>query len=93
MKNPAALIAWKRERRLLCDRCAESLPGPIEDYGDIEYGGEPCTLIEYVEKAKENPNVWIVCQPCLDAMPDAPSILQTESGREVEIDTAPAPIM
>jgi hypothetical protein len=71
MKHPEAIKAWRESRTLLCDRCATPLSGDIADYGATEWAGAPCTPIEYVERAKENPNVWIVCAACLHELPDA----------------------
>lgn len=84
-KHPDAMRAWAESRTMLCDRCADPLPGPIEKYGDIVWGGDSCTPLEYVERAKPHPFVWIVCQPCVDMMPDADEFYD-EDGQEYEMD-------
>lgn len=85
MKNQDALNAWNEQGILLCDRCAAALPGDVESHGDIEWAGQPIAPLEYVKRAKKNPNVWIVCDRCITAMPDA-DLAFDESGREVEFD-------
>ena len=60
-KHPTADRVWQEERKLFCDRCGQPLDwDPRKFYGEAE-----------IERAKDNPHVWHVCEPCLNAMPDA----------------------
>lgn len=60
-KHPTAERLWREERKLVCDRCGQSL-----DWDPRKFYSE-----EEIAAYKANPDTRYVCEPCLNAMPDA----------------------
>lgn len=83
MKSEIAVKAWTDRKVLLCDVCDVDL-GPIEDHVTGEFGGRAVTPEEEITLSKDNPACFIVCQKCLDKMPDASDLFLAD-GTEVEL--------
>ena len=52
-----------------CDKCGIEMD--IDGDLKTDFAGTPCTMAEYIEKTKNNQHVFVVCDECLEKMPDA----------------------
>jgi hypothetical protein len=63
-KHPTAIRLWREKGEIVCSRCGNELAW-TESSPQEMYGAD-------LPRIMENDDVWLVCGPCLAAMPDVP---------------------
>lgn len=83
MKSEIAVKAWTDRKVLLCDVCNVDL-GDISEWVTGTFGSKVVTPEEEITLSKEHPSVFIVCEGCLNKMPDAKGLFLAD-GTAVDI--------
>lgn len=68
-KHPTAQRVFHETGVVLCSQCGQDLDWTESSPAEM-YGADLPRMID-------NPHVWFVCEPCLNAMPDVPRGLFT----------------